>query len=181
MENNFLPKIFVENKDHTISSQNLSDEEYAKAISNLIVVCGDVLFINKTNKSVYLAKRISKPMQGLWLIGGRRKAGESPLLGITRKLKQETGLDIESSRFEFLTIVEYLWEDRQQEPQNTGTHGLAYTYAIELSEEEIKNAAVNLDADEYDKAFGLKEFSKQDLLDHKAHPALLYFFDLALK
>lgn len=180
MENNQLPQKFEE-AGWQIPKVFLSDEEYSKALSALILVCVDVLFYNSANKTVFLARRKAKPMDGLWLIGGRRWVGETPTDAIVRKCKSEVGLTLSPERFHYLTTVEYIWKERQQEPQDIGTHGIAYTFGIELSPEELESAAKKLDPNEYETGFGLKEFTRDELVSNNTHPALLYFYDIILK
>lgn len=117
-------------------------------------------------------------MDGWWIIGGRVMAGEPEFAAIQRKFKHETSLTINCKRFNFLTMVRYFCEDREQEPQTYGLDSLAYTFFLELEPGELLQANNSLDPDEYDSAIGLKEFTREDLLAAKVHNAILYFYDL---
>jgi ADP-ribose pyrophosphatase YjhB (NUDIX family) len=113
-------------------------------------------------------------MAGPWIIGGRQMAGEIPEQAIRRCFKRETGLDVPENRFHFVLINNYIWKDREQEPQNVGSHNFALTFYIELSEEE--RTAVKLVSAEYEE-FGLREFSREDLIREGAHQALIDLYD----
>ncbi len=55
----------------------LSEHDYANAIQSLVVVCTDIVIINREEKRIYLAYRKAKPMNNYWWIGGRMRAGET--------------------------------------------------------------------------------------------------------
>lgn len=157
----------------------LSDETYAEAIESFVIVCADVLFINRKNRSVLLlARRKVKPMQGLWLIGGRVFAGEPERAAIVRLAKREVGLDIAPERFEYVCTNRYLWTDREQEPQDKGSDDLCYTFALEVSDEERRGAAAHLDPHEYDTTTGLQEFNKERLEKESVHQAIRDLYDI---
>lgn len=133
----------------------MTESAYSKALRSLVIVCTDVLLVNRLNKTVYLAKRISKPMKDdWWLIGGRMYAGELPEESVSRCFKRETSVDIEKNRFKFVALNRYFFKDRQQTPQNIGCDSLCYTFVLELSKEELNK--VSLDSNEYQG--GIREF-----------------------
>lgn len=173
------PRIYFEDPHFKMGRKFLSDETYAEAIESFVIVCADVLFINRANKSVLLlARRRVKPMQGLWLIGGRILAGEPECDAIARLVKREAGLDITPDRFEFICINRYLWTSREQEPQNKGSDDLCYTFALEVSDEQKRTASKHLDPNEYDTAVGLQEFNKERLEKESVHKAIKDLYDL---
>ncbi len=150
----------------------MSEEVYAEVVKHTIIVCTDVIIINKQRKTVYLAKRCVDPMPGLWVIGGRRRKGESPIQGMLRNFYRETGLCIDSKRFELVDVVEYFWQTCAQEPKNVGSHNIAHQFCIELSDKELDIVHKGLHTKEYDSDFGLQEFSKEDLKIAKVHPVI---------
>lgn len=178
MKNGTSVMTFVEDPNHSMQPVLLSRSIYQKAIEAFVIVCADVVLLNPERHTIFLTKRRHKPMNELWIIGGRIMAGESEFAAIQRKFKHETSLEIEHSRFKFLTMVRYFCEDRQQEPQNRGSDNLSYTFTLELTPGELLTASRSLDPDEYDKSFGLKEFTREDLLAAKVNNAILYFYDL---
>lgn len=143
----------------------------------MIIVCTDAVIINRDRRTIYLAKRAIKPMQGLWWIGGRRLPGESAISSMQRCFKRETGLDIHSVHFTLVDIAEYLWKDRQQAPQDAGSHNLCHTFAVELSDTELEQAKSGLEKQEYEPRFGLREFSRTDLVRAKVHQVILDVYD----
>ncbi len=174
-----LPLLFKEPGTPEMPKTFLSDEVYSKALEAMVVVCADAVIINKKKKTFFLANRISKPMQGWWVIGGRVIRGEDPISAIQRKFEQETGLKIEAEKFEFITFVRHQWKDRQQQPQDRPIDDLTYTFAIELTEQEIDKIKTSLDPKEYASEESLKEFSEAEL--QNLHPSLSYLYGLIFK
>lgn len=160
----------------------LTDEEHGKAIQLLITVSTDTVIVNRKNKTIYLAWRKLKPMTGWWVIGGKRNPGETPKQSIVRCFKRETGLAISEKRFQFLTQKEYIWSDRQQNPQDIGRHDAVHVFAIELTNKEL--SGIKLEKNEYEDGT-LTEFTKEMLERNMnaegpdfIHPALLRFYNL---
>lgn len=156
----------------------MSDAAYLEVLDNTIIVCTDTIIVNHRRRTVYLAKRATKPMKGLWWIGGRRNKAEAPLEGIRRNFKRETGLDLPGRRFKFVTITEYIWTDREQSPQEKGSHNLCHQFAVELNDSELATARQGLEKREYDREFGLKEFDRAALVAAGVHPVILEVYDL---
>ena len=172
-----MPHLYVEDPRHRIQPVHLSDAEYARAISALIIVCTDVLIIDAARQTIALAQRAVLPMRGLWCIGGRRRAGERSEASIRRCFQRETGLDLPEDRFRFLCAVEYLWANRAQEPSDAGSHNLSYQFTVELDASERALAAAHLDPREYDVAHGLRDFARADLVTASVHPVILDWYD----
>ena len=146
-------------------------------IDNMIIVCVDAVIVNQERRTFYLAKRVVRPMPGIWWIGGSRKKGYAPLDGICLKFKDETGLDLPSERFTFVTMTEYLWQDREQMPQVNGSHNICHQFAVELTEDELELVRAGLDKKEYDSNYGLQEFDRDRLVAEDVHPVILEVFD----
>jgi hypothetical protein len=140
-------------------------------------VDADVLFINSTNRSVYLPHRKAKPLEGLWFVGGRIYAGEPALEGIVRLVKRETGIDVTPERFEYIQMNRYVWTTREQVPQNKGSDNLCYVFALEITNEERITASQHLDSKEYDTAYGLQEYTKEMLEQEGVHRAVLHIYN----
>lgn len=174
-----MPWLYKDNPNFRMENKLLSERTYAEAISRLIVVANDALIVNRRRRSIFLAKRISRPMEGFWVIGGRRFAGEDAIRSMRRCFKKETSLDIEDVRFKFLTIVEFVWSERAQEPHNVGCHYVSYIFSVELNEKEREVVSENLDPREYDIDIRLKEFTYDELLNNGGiHDAILTYYNL---
>jgi len=167
------PKFYPIDPNFTMPRRALSDDIYRAAMESLIIVVADVLFIDRTNKTIYLATRKAKPIQSEWLIGGRLFASEHAVEGLRRIVKRETSLDLAPERLTFLGMNRYLCPDRQQHPQDKGSDSLSFTYIAELSQEERATAAGNLHPDEYIADIGLEEFDMKKLTERNVHPALI--------
>lgn len=163
-----------------IKPEFLPDEVYNAAMRSFVVVCTDAIIINKKEKAVYLAKRRIKPMKNWWVIGGRSFTGELPEESIVRCFERETTLLLAGKRFKMLCINRYLWKDRQQEPQDIGSDNLAYTFAVELTEEEIRAVSMNLNKEEYED-IGLEKFDLKRLRQEKIHPMIVLAYKQIFK
>lgn len=174
-----IPPLFIEPGTPKMEKVFLTDKVYSQALEAMVVVCADAVIVNKEKKTFILANRISKPMQGWWVIGGRVMRGEDPLEAIKRKFKQETGLNIPTKRFEFVTFIRHQWRNRQQKPQNKPVDDISYTFAIELNKKEIAKLQKSLDAKEYSNKDPIKEFNEKEI--QKLNPAIIYLYNLIFK
>lgn len=160
MENS-SPKIYVEEPGHIYDPLRLEEAEYARAIQSLIVVCTDIGIIDSESKTIYLARRASRPANGWWwFIGGRSRIGETEHQSARRCFQRETGLLIDERRFNFVCMNRYFFKNRQQLPHEVGCDSLCYTLSVGLTKEERDR--VILDPHEYLDS-GLREFHYEEL------------------
>jgi len=169
-------KRYQEDPNHTIKSVWLDDPTYAAAMTAFVLVCTDAVIVDRRRRTIWLATRAILPMRGLWVIGGRRLAGETIAASIQRCFARETSLTIPRERFKYLRQNEYLWSTRQQLPQDVGSHNLVDVFAIQLKKEEREAASRSLVGAEYEPV-GLQEFSRRALLDANVHEALVDLYD----
>lgn len=157
----------------------MDDEAYASVLDHMIIVNVDVVVINRERGTLYLVKRAFRPMLGnWWWFGGRRKKGETPIQGICRSFKGETGLCPPEERFEPVAIIEYLWQEREQEPKYHGSHHIAHQFAIELTASELCVVQAGIGRTrEYAAGNGLQEFDRARILAEDLHPAVLEVYD----
>lgn len=176
------PILYTEEGFPGINKVFLSDDEYARALETFIVACADAMIVDRRAKKVYLSKRRAKPMQDTWwVIGGRRAPGVPAREAMQGLFKRETSLMIAPERFEFLALVEYRLKNRQQMPQEKGTHTQGYTFAVELTPEELGQVAANLDPKEYYTELGLRAFSLEEIKNGSHHPAIIALAARALQ
>jgi len=155
----------------------LDEETYAKAIQSLIVVAADAVPINKERRTLYLAKRIAKPLVGWWELGGRIFCGEPEHEAISRIVKREASIDVSPERFILVSQGRYLLKDRQQEPQDAGNDTLCYHFAVELTDPELRVASANLDEKEYQRSVGLQEFDRAKIVKENVEQPILDLYD----
>jgi colanic acid biosynthesis protein WcaH len=73
----------------------IPDSLYQQIHSSMPIPCVDAVIIH--DGQVLLGQRNNKPAQGQWwLPGGRVRKGETLQAAITRKVKEETGLNLET-------------------------------------------------------------------------------------
>jgi len=175
------PSLYRQRGATHFNKTRLSDKEYSKITQSMIIVCTDALIINRNKKTVFLAKRRAKPATGeWWYIGGRTFAGETFGKSVQRCFKRETGLIIPVSKFKFINIQNFIWAERQQHPQNIGTHPISFAFAVELTKKELAKISGSLDKKEY-AGSGLKEFSRNELVKQRVHPAIIEGYDRIFK
>ena len=170
------PKLYIEQPERILGGF-LEDNAYAEAIKSFIIVCTDFVAIDQKRGVFYLAKRIVHPTEGIWLFGGRQKAGETTRESCIRLAKRELGLSLSPARFEYVTVAEELWSWRKLEPHDAGCHTLSYIFCIELSKEEIAFAATHLDPEEYEITFGIQEFDRTRIVAETVYPRLIDLYD----
>lgn len=168
-QSNVLPVLLYKEPGFKgLEKKFMSESAYSEALTSLVIVCTDVLLVNRVNKTVYLAKRRSKPMNDWWLIGGRMYAGELPEESMARCFKRETSVEIEKNRFKFVALNRYFFKDRQQTPQNIGCDSLCYTFILEPTKEELNK--ISLDSNEYQG--GIREFTRETISREKVNEAI---------
>lgn len=173
---NVPPKLYVEDPNHKIPRVRLTDEEYARAIQAMVIVCTDVAIVDPSMETIYLAKRSARPGKGWWwFIGGRSAVGETERQSITRCLHRETGLQIAEDRFCFRCMNRFFLKDREQEPQNVGCDSLSYTFSLDLTSEERRQ--IVLDKAEYGQS-ELGEFDRKRIQQSDIQPAISDFYKM---
>ena len=156
----------------------MSDVVYTEVMDHTIVACADAVIVDRSQKIFYLAKRISLPWRGVWCIGGRRRKGETPLESVKHNFQRETGLELAEERFSFVTITEYIFQERAQEPRNKGSHTTCHQFWVELTSGELERVERGLDKEEYEQEFGLQKYDRQRLVEEEVCPPILLFYDL---
>ena len=172
-----LVRSYTEDGYQPIPSVRLSDDEYGRGLQCFVPACTDIVSIDINRKEIYLARRVSKPMTGLWWIGGRIEPNETKKEAAARNFKRETGLEISTARFKLIAVFDYRWKDRAQSPQEIGCHMLAFTFSVELTMEEFTSLHGNLEEKEYEKGTGLFAFNRERLVEEKVFPAILDLYD----
>ncbi len=171
-----LPPNFYAEENCSFKPVFMSDDAYVQAVSSMVIVCADILFYSASKGVVYLAKRKSKPLSNWWMIGGRIKAGDTGEQGAVNNIKRETGLEVDPSRLKFLAMNRYFFNNRQQEPQDIACDSLCYTFALDISNDELAMANTNLDKEEYEhvsEGKGFRTFGLAEIKEAGTHPAIL--------
>lgn len=174
---NILVSSYTEPGHKPIPSLRLTDDEYARAVQSGVFACADIFPISRSRRVIFLATRDSKPMTGLWGIGGRMSAAETKEEAAVRNFKRETGLELTQSRLTLAAVFDYRWKNRQQYPQDMGCHMSAYTFTVELTAEELVYASANLDPNEYKQGVGLVPYDRYQLIEENVAPPILWLYD----
>jgi 8-oxo-dGTP pyrophosphatase MutT (NUDIX family) len=171
--------LYRETPDVLIQPKFIDDERvYAEALEAFVVVCADCIFINRDKGTVFLAKRIAKPMsRRWWFVGGRVCAGEDERTAMIRCIKRETGLEVCAERLTFVSMKRYFFKDRQQVPQEKGCDSLCYVFGLEVTRAEVEQIRSNLDPKEYDVDAGLQEFNARRLKTENVFPSVVDVYE----
>lgn len=165
------PEVTVRIKD-----QWISDSSYRETVQKMIIPCTDVILTRAGDQALFLGKRSTYPMKGIWCLGGRIFFNDlTPEDSIARCLNLETGVSIPAKRFEYLCTNFYSWTKVAQ--GDFFGKNMAATYHCVVTDEELHTMACGLVAAEYDKEFGLQRFDRARLVDERVHQAMLDIFD----
>lgn len=89
----------------------LGEEEYRSLVNWAPLVCVDVIIANPKGE-LLLGKRKRKPYQGEWFfIGGRVWKGETPKKAAVRQVVEETGIFLQESKLNFITVLSRVYEE----------------------------------------------------------------------
>ena len=135
--------------DPVFATRFAAADVYEKALASFIMVCADVVPYHAPSQTLLLAKRAQKPMEHLWFYGGRVWIGERVTEAALRHFAEDTGLRLTADRLQPLGVMDYLFHERQQAPQNTPCHTHAHTFAVALTEAEITQWGGHVRAPEY--------------------------------
>lgn len=168
---------YIDHPQFTISSKPLPEDSYREVLRSLAVVCVDIVIVDFERQTFYLPTRIVEPIKGLWVIGGRLRAGEPYEVAAARKFKEEAALDVDPERLSYVTTNRYITALRKQAPVEEGSDTIGFTFAIELTPAERLHVSAHLDPREYDVSAGLLECTREDLVKKNTHRALVDMFD----
>ena len=149
---------------------------YDIAKTSFVIGCADVIPIDQERQVIFLALRNHTPYRGWCWIGGRLFPGEPEGEGIARSFKRETGLDLDPERFQYRCHKRYFFY--REGSSGSGEDMFAYCFTVELTEDELAQAARNLDPREYLLEAGLREFNREQLVKENVHQGLIDFYDL---
>ncbi len=172
-----LIRSYTEDGYQSIPPMRLSDEEYGKGLQCFVPACTDIVPIDRDQRTIYLARRRAKPMNGWWWLGGRMVPHETKNLSAARRFERETTLLLPETRFGLAAVLDYRWKDREQQPQTVGCHMLAYTFTVELTSDELAHVSGHLEKNECEEGGGLTAFDRERLLEEKVFSPILDLYD----
>jgi len=176
-----LTLTFQDNGFKPIPRIRLTDEEYGRALQRFIGPCADIVPIDAHRRVFYLAKRQQKPNPSWWWIGGGILPGQPIDVSATQCFKRETGIELDPARLTLAANIDYRWENRAQEPTDMGCHMIGYTFLVELTRDELAQAAQHLQPDEYETELGFEAFDRKRIIAltdrYEIHPAILAVYD----
>lgn len=124
-------------------AERLPEEIYAHVLDSIVVACVDILVFRK-NGCVLLVRRRVEPQPDWWIPGGRMMPGESFQEAAGRIIERELGLKINSERFIHANrVYNLIFGQRQQKPQDNGTHTISVTCIVVLDDDEIDSIGLS--------------------------------------
>lgn len=158
-----------------IPPARLNDQEYALGLQRFVPACTDVAIINQKERTLYLARRRSKPMTGWWWMGGSIIAKETPIESAIRCFRRETTLTLSAEDLVLRAVNTYLWKDREQEPRDIGCHMADWVFTVELPEAMV--SSIVLEKNEFEAEKGFTPFRRNVLVREEVFPAILDLYD----
>lgn len=150
---------------------------YPLALSSLAIKCVDIAVVDVDKGLMLIGDRDQEPQPGPWIIGGRKRAGETDIEAAQRNLKRE--LDITPEPGEFMSIgmsYDMIWDTREQDPtynengqQVAGCQMVSSPVILPVDSAELQTAH----NEEYS---GLTWMKLDDIVDSPSgtyHPALV--------
>ena len=144
----------------------LPDDEYARALNTLVIVCIDIVIVDQKDK-ILLGKRQQEPHPDWWIIGGRMRAGETFEKAAVRTIERELGVTILPSQFQLIGFYNLIWDTKAQ--GEGGCHTLSITLKCHVTDKQIGKFRAN---EEYENT---KWVSPNEILsadESKYHPTL---------
>lgn len=119
------------------NSVHLSDEEYGRVLSSIVVACVDAMIL--CAGKVLLGVRLNEPYRDRSAYpGGRMKPGESFEDTASRHAGKNVGLRISPKRFKYIRTDSWAWSKRGQPPEDTGCHMTGTTMAARITAREAR-------------------------------------------
>lgn len=147
----------------------LSETDYARVLDTVVVKCVDCVVVHKG--SVLLGKRAVEPWPSWWVIGGRKRPGETDEQTAARNLQRELHLTIaDLARFRWLCHYDLVWARRAQPPQDHGCHMTSDFYLFPLTDEELPQLHPN---EEYEEVQWYTPGAILRALEGTFHPAVV--------
>ena len=144
----------------------LDDETFSMVRDNAVRGCADGVIVNHRGE-ILLGKRTIYPWPDWWVIGGGIIPGESPRKALARNIKRELNIDIVPERGMILNGFSFVWDKRQQKPEDHGCHDLSVIHVLPLEESEVESIVPN---EEYDNVQWVKP--RKVIRNDTFHPAI---------
>lgn len=142
----------------------LSEAAQREVLDGRPILCVDVLFVDYAARQLLLPKRIARPAEGLWFVGGMIKRNTPPEQAAVKVVERETGTAINPEKLSFVGASWFEWDYRQDAPSENGRVDFNLCYAYEPSNQECEAIAAHLDPHEYDSAHGLQAYGRDALV-----------------
>lgn len=122
----------MQTKRNNMPKSYIDPELYKEIRKNISIPCVDAVVVHKGK--FLLGKRVNKPAKGEWWFpGGRMLVGEKFEEAVSRKIKQETGLIVETQKFLALETWDY-----PDGPDDIPTHSIACVFKATVASSNPK-------------------------------------------
>ncbi len=118
-----------------MTSMFIEKELYIDILNCMPIPTVDILFLNSKNQ-ILLWKRNNEPLMWVYYIPGWRvNKWEHSLDTAKRKAREELGIDIDSTRLQFIWVYDDIFENSAFEGISTHCIPVTYLYPLTLAEE----------------------------------------------
>jgi hypothetical protein len=154
----------------------LDNDTYSKSLDVFCKGCIDILLEHPDKQEILLVKRKIDPLKNsYWIIGGRMQHGYDIYENIYRISKRELNIELQRDKCKLLTVMNYIWGMREQNPKTNGTTDISLTFHYKLSTDEFKT--FKLDETEYDYK-SIKWTSYEEMSNKNFHEAINIFSNI---
>lgn len=176
-----IPRTYSSSPDFVPEAGFLTDGAMREVLDCRPIVCVDILLVDRTTKELLLPTRTLASGRGLWFIGGMLKRNQTFEQAGAAALQREAGLEIDESRLSFLAVNRFVWDVRNETPQQNGRVDINFCYTLEPTPEEITTIHSSLTSSEYDNT-GLLRLNRMALAaaletENPAKKVLLDYYD----
>ena len=114
----------------------LPENIYKEIISNIPILCADIILKNKNNNKFLLIKRNNEPLKNeWWIVGGRVHFFENLQSAIIRKTQEEVGIFLDNVKF--YGLYEDFFDNNAF--SNSKYHTLSVVFLSTISEKTMIN------------------------------------------
>lgn len=157
------PKTYTNDESFVPTAGFLSDGAMVEVLDNRPIVCVDVLLVDYATKELLLPTRTLASGRGLWFIGGMLKRNQTFEAAAVSALAKEAGITVLESQLAYVGVNRFVWNIRQEAPQQNGRVDVNFCYAYEPTAEELSTITAKLTSDEYNTSEALQRFDHQAL------------------
>lgn len=112
-------------------TDKIPNELYKQILENMPICCVDIV-VSHEGKVLLIHRKEEPAKDKWWVVGGRILKGEKLVDAVKRKVREETGLNVEIKKR--VGTYELIFERENSLDARKGTHAIAIVYLVKLLE-----------------------------------------------